>query len=230
MPRLLPTARRSSLIIIAVSAIMIGAMIFAVMAHSVSNHDDFYRLDSPVLREIAEHRTTLLTDAMIFVTNLLAPVTFAIIVTICCVLWAWRSRELWRPIVLMGSMGVAMITSTVLKHVFERARPPHAYMITPLELDYSFPSGHTIGIATFVFVFGYLLYSIRLHVHHAVIWAISGLGLIALVAFSRLYLGYHWLTDVTASVGLALIILGIIIITDIYAPARFKKLSLRKSH
>lgn len=208
---------------------MFGVMIFALMAHSVQYHDDFARFDTPVLDRIAAHRDQPLTVAMTIVTNLLSPVSFAIIVTIISATWAWRKREAWRPLVLMGSMALAMIASTLLKHLFERARPPQAFMIAPFEIDYSFPSGHTLGIATFVFVLGYLLYSARLQLHHALLWALSGLGLIALVAFSRLYLGYHWLTDVTASVGVALVILGVVIITDTYMPLRVKQLLNRRS-
>jgi hypothetical protein len=38
------------------------------------------------------------------------------------------------------------------------------------------------------------------------------------VALSRLYLGYHWFTDVTASVTLSLWILGLVMIVDSWRP------------
>lgn len=225
---LAPISRRSTLIVFAIVSIMIGAGVFALMAHSVLNHDDFTRADTPLLDFLYAHRTPALTAIMLTVTNLLAPVTFAAIVSIFCAVWVWRTRELWRPFVLIASMVAAMVTSTLLKLLFGRDRPPHATMITPLELDYSFPSGHTIGIAVFVLILGYLLYSRRFQIHHAIAWAIGGSFIIALVALSRLYLGYHWLTDVTASVGLSLIILGFVIIIDRYAPSRLTSWSLTR--
>jgi membrane-associated phospholipid phosphatase len=229
MSRTLPfISRRSTLIVFAITIMMVGATIFAMMAHSVLNHDDFTRVDTPLLDILYAHRSPMLTTVMVTITNLLAPVTFALIVSIGCALWVWRTRELWRPFVLMASMAVAMAASTLFKHLFERIRPPHAVMIAPFELDYSFPSGHTLGIAVFVLVLGYLLYSRRLQLHHAAIWAIGGALMIVLVAFSRLYLGYHWLTDVTASVGLSLVILGFVIIIDRYAPHRFTSWALSR--
>jgi len=64
-------------------------------------------------------------------------------------------------------------------------------------------------------VMGYLIYSRKLtrnRFYSWIIYATIGTGLIAL---SRLYLGYHWLTDVVASIGLSLMILTIVIIIDI---------------
>lgn len=230
MSRILPViSRRSTLIMFAIVTIMVGAGVFALMAHSVMNHDDFTRADDPTLDLLYAHRMPLLTAIMVAVTNLLAPLTFALIVSVSCALWVWRTRELWRPFVLVASMAVAMTASTLFKLLIERDRPPHAVMVAPLELDYSFPSGHTLGIAVFVLVLGYLLYSRQLQLHHAFAWAIGGGFMIALVAFSRLYLGYHWLTDVTASVGLSLVILGIVIIIDRYAPSRLTSWSLTRS-
>ncbi len=49
--------------------------------------------------------------------------------------------------------------------------------------------------------------------------AAAGVVLIGVVAFSRLYLGYHWPTDVTASLLLAIAILGLVVGVDAWRPA-----------
>ena len=216
------SSRRPKLLL-AIVAFILGAGIFGAMWHSVSTHADFSRLDQPILTMLVAHRSAPLTNMFEAITTLLAPVIFAAIVITGCLVWAVHRRETWRPLLLMGAMAIAMLTSTLVKHFVARSRPPHDLMLAPLELDFSFPSGHTIGIATFVFVLSYLLYSRRVSVGRGILWLFGGGIAIALVALSRLYLGYHWITDVTASVGLALMILAAIITIDIITPVRFKQ-------
>ena len=215
------SSRRPKLLL-AIVAFIFGGAIFGAMWHSVTTHADFSRLDQPILTMLVAHRSAPLTNMFEAITTLLAPAVFASIVIIGCVIWAMRRRETWRPLLLMGAMALAMITSTLIKHFVARSRPPHDFMLAPFELDFSFPSGHTIGIAVFVFVLSYLLYSRRVSVGRGILWLFGGGVAIALVALSRLYLGYHWITDVTASVGLALMILAVMITIDIVPPTRFK--------
>ena len=198
------------------------------MWHSVVTQADFTRFDQPILTFLISHRSPPETSIMETITRLLAPISFAFLVTAGCVAWYLRRRHIWRPLLLLAAMAVATLTSVVMKQFVARSRPPHELMVAPFELDYSFPSGHTIAIATFVFTLSYLLYSRRVAMYRVVAWLMSGGLLIAVVALSRLYLGYHWITDVTAAIGLALIIMAAVILVDTYAPESLKNWTPRR--
>lgn len=76
-------------------------------------------------------------------------------------------------------------------------------MVGPVEHTPSFPSGHTIGTATFTLALAYLWWRARPSRKRA--WVGLGVAavLTAAMATSRLYLGDHWLTDVVASIVLS---------------------------
>ena len=82
------------------------------------------------------------------------------------------------------------------------------------ETTASFPSGHTIGTATFLLVAGYLVASRNRTRGVVVGWLVAGVVGASAVALSRLYLGYHFLTDVVAAGGLAVVVLGVVTVVD----------------
>lgn len=228
MPRT-PSSQRWR--IIALCLLLIGAAAFLAVYDGFREQADLARLDVPVLQWLITHRTSALTVTMQLITNIMAPVTLAVIILTGAAIWASKTKELWRPLLLAGSMALSFITSLSIKNLIERGRPPQIDMILPLEIDYSFPSGHTLGVAVCLLVLGYLIYSRRPSASRIVTWLLIAVLGIAVVAFSRLYLAYHWLTDVSASVGLALIILAIVIIIDSYCESifrLFKKLQKRR--
>lgn len=205
-----PTGKR---LLVAVLFFLLGAAGFGLIAANIHG-TALVGIDQPVAEWMVAHRTAALTSTMLAITNILSPVGFALAVLIGCGVWAWRKKEYWRPLLLVSAMGVAFVVASLIKHVAERQRPPLATMITPFELDFSFPSGHTIGVAVFLFVLGYLLWSRRRSRRAFAAWTAVGLVGVVLVAFSRLYLGYHWVSDVSASTCLALMILALVIAVD----------------
>jgi len=193
---------------------IIGLVLFFTLYYSVATGGFLTHLDTSVHHWIVAHRTLTLTPAVQFITDILAPGTLAVVTIISAGLWALAKKELWRPGLLVAAMGFTLALSTGIKLVAQRGRPPTEVMVLPLETDFSFPSGHTIGVAVALLVLGYLLYSRRSSTGRLATWIIVTIAGISVIAFTRLYLGYHWLTDVSASACLALVALAIVMAVD----------------
>lgn len=85
----------------------------------------------------------------------------------------------------------ALVTNLFLKQVVARVRPYDRYeeiilLVLP-QKDYSFPSGHTCAAFASAFIYLWRL---------SKPWGMLGIGLAALIAFSRLYVGVHYPSDV----------------------------------
>lgn len=138
-------------------------------------------------------------------------------IVLCIVLIAVKKT---RPIGIIAAAALVaslLIVNGIIKPVVSRTRPfvsiEELTLITRKPLDSSFPSGHTSS----AFV-----------VSCAITWCLSGkkkwLGVIliiiaSLIAFSRLYLGAHYPTDVIAG-----LLLGITISVVTYFALRKKVL------
>lgn len=117
--------------------------------------------------------------------------------------------------------------SFLVKRTMRRPRPTaDVVRVIPANIGgSSFPSGHVIN---YVGVYGTLAYLVTTLIRPAWIRkpvvALCG-GLIALVGPSRIYLGHHWLTDVTASYLLGTsYLLGL---TALYRRAKLRTLARR---
>lgn len=85
----------------------------------------------------------------------------------------------------------ALITNVTLKNLVARTRPYEVVdglkLLIARQGDYSFPSGHTC--ASFAAALVYYRYFPRK-------WGIASITLASLIAFSRLYVGVHYPTDI----------------------------------
>lgn len=162
--------------------------------------------DRPALDWAIAHRTPALTTALLWFTHTGGPVWQPIIFLGLAVLLSWRWRS-WTPLVLIVlAEGGALLIAQVGKDAIGRIRPPTTDAVPPFETSPSYPSGHTIE--AFV-VAAMLTYLLARHLADRSVALRVGIGAVALVyacamGFSRVFLGYHWLTDVLAAAALGL--------------------------
>ncbi|MEO7058543.1 MAG: phosphatase PAP2 family protein [Lapillicoccus sp.] len=136
--------------------------------------------------------------------------------TLLAALWLGLRQRQWRTsgLLVLVMVGAAVLT-VALKTWVGRTRPPITDLISTPSTDPSFPSGHTLNSTVF---FGMLvLIALRLgrETDHQAIrpfW----LGVLTLipvaVGMSRVYLGYHWATDVLGGWALGLACLASIVL------------------
>ncbi len=208
-----PLSSKGRLAILGASLVL-GMLVFLYAYIGMNQYTGLGVLDQPLLSWMLLQRNSTVTDVMEMVSTVADPSVLAGIVITCAVVWAFVKREIIRPTLLIAAMGLAAATSTLLKIVLMNPRPPLADMVLPYEADYSFPSGHTLGMLVFLLVLGYLVYSRRFDRGRFCGWTVFAFLAAATVASSRLYLGYHWVTDVVASFGLGFIILAMVVIAD----------------
>ena len=153
------------------------------------------QLDFLVLKGIQAMANPLLTAAMLAITFLGSPVFW---VGISAALY-WRGQEN-RSFFLMNLVLFTAAVVGVVKHAVARPRPsPEQFRVLGSEgyAGQSFPSGHSAIIAA-AFAYTYK----TLARHKKALFA----AVVLLVAFSRLYLGMHFPTDVVAGIALGLVI------------------------
>lgn len=209
------TSRRLVALVPGLLLVVLGSVGFGVLLDAVNERDDLSGLDQPVLEWLADHRYDWLTSVFTAITTVFGPYVLPVIVAVGCGIWGAVTRR-WRdPVMLVGAMLLSVAISTAVKSLVARPRPADDLQTVPgLESSFSFPSGHTIGAATLVLVGGYLLWREVRTRRFFVEWTVVSAVVVVVVAASRLYLGYHFVTDVLAGICLAVVTLGVVVAVD----------------
>ncbi|HRW64853.1 MAG TPA: VTT domain-containing protein [Candidatus Competibacter sp.] len=150
------------------------------------------------LYHLLQQLRTPLGDRIMVVLTELGDAAVTIPVAIVVLVWllgrrAWRDALYW--LTTLGSGTLAVI---ILKVVLKVPRPVALYSGTDA---YSFPSGHAT-LSTVIYGFLAVLVAGTFSPRWRWTPYASAALLIIGIAFSRLYLGAHWLADVTAGVSL----------------------------
>lgn len=111
----------------------------------------------------------------------------------------WRRQAHYWMLTLVLAVPPGMLLNVLLKHSYERARPSFDAPLLTLP-TYSFPSGHALAATVFYGVLACYLWTRARNAAQRTAVVLGAVLMVALVAFSRLYLGVHYLTDVVAGV------------------------------
>ncbi|MBC7470181.1 MAG: VTT domain-containing protein [Ramlibacter sp.] len=191
--------RRPESLGLLIAAVMLlgGAWMFFGVLEDVVSRDPLVQFDHVVFTALQKLRTGWVDNVMIVATELGSAIVAIAILAAVSVVLAWK--RCWRTLAYwLTAVGFAQALVWILKMTLERARPMPMY--DGVE-RFSFPSGHA---ASSIVLYGFLAFLLALGKSPKIRGAIALLatGLVGLIAFSRLYLGAHWLSDVLASLSL----------------------------
>ena len=113
----------------------------------------------------------------------------------------YRQRERYWLYAMLSTVTGGVVLNLLLKYIYQRARPSFTDPVLAALTEYSFPSGHTMGATL---LYGFIAAYVVCHVRSRAGRAAAVLGavvMVLLVAFSRVYLGAHYLSDVLAAMA-----------------------------
>lgn len=161
-------------------------------------------LDSKILNFLALNRAPGATDFFLVVTYLGEWYVVAG-VTILFSAFLWRAGQRY-VLPLWISVAGSTVSTYAIKFLEDRQRPAGGVL---LESTASFPSGHaTAAVALFGFIIYFLWNNLKSDFWRKFFF-VSGLILILLIGFSRLYLGVHYLSDVLGGFLVGAVWLGV---------------------
>lgn len=196
--RLLDPARAETRSLLVLGSVLIGsAWLFIGIFEDIIGNDPLVSVDTALYQNLQALRTAPGDALMIAITEI-GDATVVVSVALAVLVWllvqrAWRSALYW-TVAIVG----ATLLNTVIKVALHRTRPGD-----PLYEGwnaFSFPSGHsTVNVVLYGFLALLILQGVT---HRARLPVVLGAALLVLlIAFSRLYLGAHWASDVAG--GLA---------------------------
>lgn len=186
--------------LVLLGALLVASLwLFAGVLQDVLAGDPLVRANEAVFHFLQSLRTDWVDQIMVAITEL-GDATVVAATALAALLWfAWRRN--WRA---AGHAVAAVLVASLFTVVFKLAlHIPRPYTLSSGWNAFSFPSGHSVASAA---LYGFLAIVSAWEV--GMRWKLPvttvAAVLIGAIAFSRVYLGAHWMSDVLAGLAFGL--------------------------
>ena len=177
---------------------LLALLLFLFMLYSVVTQTFFYDIDLWVSVHSAQMHQPFLNKVVIVITHLNGVIASAIFTFFLLVYLIYRKWYKELRFYLFSFLGASLFF-TLIKNIVERARPQSELIDV---INYSFPSGHST-MATAMAVALYFIFVPKIDsskkqsllLAAAIFWPL-------LIAFTRVYLNVHWVSDTLAGLSL----------------------------
>jgi membrane-associated phospholipid phosphatase len=190
-----------------------GAVFFMLIAWNVASAGVLVQLDARLSVWLHSRNSPELTTFFLLVSNLHSNLSMTV-VTAAIAAYLWMKYLRYWVLILAITVPGGGLLNVGLKILFARARPHLDNPILVLH-TFSFPSGHTMLATVFYGTLCVLTFSRRSDWKVRAVSLLLAFVMIALVGFSRMYLGVHYLSDVLGAImegvawlGLCFLIVG----------------------
>lgn len=175
--------------------VALGALLTAFAIAAAMNHGQLLLTwDEPIQRSVEANRSSGLNDFFLTVSRLGSTIPVLTLGTLAAVV-TWRRCRAVATVLFVATFSRPLIEFTI-KALVDRERPDFARLVAGN--GPSFPSGHVMAA---IALWGLLPVVVSLYTRNRAVWWASlctSVLLIVSIAASRVYLGVHWFSDVTA--------------------------------
>lgn len=155
-------------------------------------------LDKKLLLLLRGMRSPRLNSVAVDITAMGSGTVLLILICIASLCFVFLKKTSHAGI-LCASGGCSAIATAVLKTYFERSRPDITYRVVEVQ-GYSYPSGHSLASASIYMMLAILLSGyLQSRIQKLILMSVF-LFLVLTIGVTRMYLGVHYFSDVTAGI------------------------------
>jgi membrane protein DedA with SNARE-associated domain/membrane-associated phospholipid phosphatase len=183
------------------ATIAVSSFVFVGFAIIVSGDPGPTPGDREAIDVVDSLRSGFLTDLAKGFSALGSTAALAPLVAIAGGVLAWRGR--WTELaVLVAAVAIILIAVPVAKEIVDRPRPEGGLVDAS---GSSYPSGHAAHSVFFAWLALTVAIRVRPGWRYGSALIVAGIALTALIGLSRVYLGVHYLSDVSGGWGLGVL-------------------------